>query len=482
MAGGKVKKGFFYYLSVFVFILLGIFCVFAAILIFNPGKDVFGIGLRYVSIKKNIDYYKTTDEANEQISDKYFSAIEFNSGFTSFNIDYSKDETFVKVSFKPSVVGLSKSEYCKFNVSVEVIDGRLCINVSEPDVWIGFAKKASVSVVCPKNSNFALLSLNVTTESGSVSIGDSKDVTHYIHDLKISTKTGDVAIYNNVNIASGNISIEAEKSNININSDITGTCSIENGKGKLNIGTLAGNLKLISTDRIEAVCNNIGGDVFAQTNNGYIKIKNLGYTNVYKNGKTEKTYGYVENVTGGSVSGYYNGNFTTLDTLTNTNVIVENMCGNASITGETGYVQIDNLRNQALIETTSGNVEIGMAKNKLDIKTVNGAITFTQAGSSAVTTINSEKGRITGNFTKMYTAYLTTDSNIVLNVATGEPFMLEYETKNGIKASWITSELEKSGTLAVSCETSSNLIKAVATNGNITVNEKSATEILTKEK
>ena len=101
MAKSKVKRGFLYYLLIFCALVLGLFCIFVAILIFNPGKDVYGINLRYVSHHKEIIKYKSTD-TNTNIDDLAYTSVEFNSGSTDFEIEFSSEEDS---SLLPSVIG-----------------------------------------------------------------------------------------------------------------------------------------------------------------------------------------------------------------------------------------------------------------------------------------------------------------------------------------------------------------------------------------
>lgn len=474
MAKSKVKKGFFFYLMILVFILFGIFCVLTAILIFNPGQDVFGLNIRYISHIKDVDYYKLTG-TETLIQSLNYDTVEFNGGYTSFGITYDQDAVNTKISFKPSVTALTRSEDTNFHLNIELVGSKLVISITEPEIWFGLHKGAIINFVCSKDTSFENVTFNINTASGAVSVGDRTNNTYSIKDLNIKTDTGAIAIYNNLRVASQNITIQAKESRMSINSNINGVLNIENAKGKIKIGTLCGDLRLNNSDTLEVDCKNVGGDVFIKGVNGYVKIENLGITEVQTGGTLNRVYGYVTKFAEGeSLSGYIKGNLTTIDYVDNINIIVNSMVGNATITGRTGYVEIDKLYSQALIETTTGSVTIKESHNKLDIKTTKGNIEVVQQGQDAKTTIDTQNGKILASFAKIGNAVLSTKtSNIEIRVATGEAFNLTYATKNGIDVSWATSDWEKSGTASIFGATAetTNSINASAENGKIVLKD-----------
>ena len=474
MAGSKVKKGFLYYFSIFIFFILGVFCVLMAILIFNPGKDVYGINLRYISYNNKTNYYNLPN-TETQIDSLTYDTVVFNSGFTDFNISYDSDATFTKIMFKPNVTALTKSENIKFDFSIEHIDNKLVIKVKEPDIWLGFSKSATVSFVCPSDKKIVNYDFDITTKSGSVRIGDASENQYGIKNLNIKTESGNVNIYKNMSVSSNNIDIESVSGIISVSSKITGTLNIFDNEGKINIGTLEGNLNVENTGTIKLNATNIAGDAFIKSKNGYVKIANLGYTEIIKNGSIYKKYGFVDKLESDeTLSGCVNGNITTITSAENTNFTLQNVVGNATITTSTGSIVIEKLNNQALIESTSGSVTIKDAKAQLDITTTSGGVNFTQTGENVKTTVDTQSGNIVANFTKIGQASLSTKtSNIEINVATGEAFKFEYVTKNGVNISWDTHELEKSGTVYVSGanESSTNYILASAEGGKIVLSD-----------
>lgn len=448
MAKSKVSKGFLYYILMFALLVFGVFCIFAAILIFNPGEDVYGIGVRYVSHHNATEYFKLTN-SDVEIDESSFDTVMFNGENSDFKIDYDNSANFVHIRFNPNVTALSKSENCDFKVNITLDGATLKINVEAPELWLPFSNKTIVSLVCPKNHNFANVAFNITTTTGSVVFGNNSDSTYEIRDLDIKSKSGEISIYKNVYISSQTIDIVSERSKISLSSNITGQTNIENSEGALKIGTLRSNLYIENSGRLEADCNTIVGNVTVKSKDGFIKIRNLG-----------------EN--------FSNGNFTTIDNIDGTNVIINKMTGNASITTNAGYVSITELANQALIQTVSGNVEIKNASEQVDIITKSGNVTLTQLGENVRTTITTESGKIVSNFINIGNVTLTTEkSNIEINVKTGIPFILNYETKKGLTTSWGTTKYDDAGSISVSgaTDSSTSIINATAPNGSIVVKE-----------
>ncbi|MBE7075182.1 MAG: hypothetical protein E7376_04310 [Clostridiales bacterium] len=448
MAKSKVKRGFLFYLIMFLAFVLGIFCILAVVLIFNPGEDIYGINLRYVSYKNAKEIYRYTDN-DIRISDTTYTTVEFNSGFTNFNIKYDSSESNALVYFSPMVNALSRSENIDFTVSVTLVGETLKIDVTEPELWIGFGMSATVTMVCPKNKNFADKTFNITTETGSIAFGDTTNNNHSVKEIFAKSKSGEITVNKNVSITTGNATIETENSTINYYNENTSDLNITNVNGRINITKTNGNLHILNTGTLEANCGTIEGNILLESTKGYININELGTTEE-------------------------NGNFTTVNNCQLTNITIKKMYGNAIVDLTDGFVVIEEIAKRATIETTNGTVEIKKANDNVNISTQNGAVTLYQNSEAAITSVVTKKGKITSYFAQIGTVSLSTEnSDIEINVVTGQPFKLIYETKDGITASWSTSTLEKNGTLLVSgaTESTTNVIEALATNGKINVKE-----------
>lgn len=477
MGKSKVKKGFLYYVMLFLFFVLGIACIFAAILVFSPGEDVLGIGVRFVNYNKTVEYYKTTeaDEAHQtKIEGANFSTVKFTSGFTNFNIGYDVDEVNTRVQFRPSVTALSRSEKVDFKVTVSISGGVLNISVTEPELWIGFSKTATVYLICPQNKTFENLNFDITTATGAIKFDGSSNRTEKVKSLNLKSNSGSIELGEKLNITSGNANITTTSSKISVKTNISNMLTVENSTGKINVDKISGSAHLINNGTLEANLNIVGGDVTLNSKNGYINIKQLGTTVVSNTSSgVRNELGYYDTpASNETITGYLNGNFIGEINLDNTNIIIGKMTGDADIESQSGYVSIEKLGKKADIATTSGSIEIKNAYNNIDAETTSGAISVTQHGSLAGTILISESGTITANLTQIGTVAITTGNNININVTTGIAFKFVYNAK-AISVNWISGALDTSGTILVSgaSEGSTTLVTANTTNGRITLKD-----------
>lgn len=474
MAKSKVKKGFLYYLLMFLALVLGFLCIFVAILIFNPGKDVFGIGLRFVTVHTSERYLKPTN-SDVRFDNLSYNEVIFNSNYTSFSISYDSDEAYTKIMFRPNITALSKQEKCTFDVSIELVDNALVIDIIEPEVWIGFAKNASIELVCPRDKTFSNLALTINTKSGAVNLGDTTNNNYTVKSANVTTESGNITLNKNFDITTKIVNFETKTGKIYVDSKMSGTLNITNVDGRISIPEFAGNLNISNSGRLEANCDNVGGNVKVKSSNGYIKIVNLGITQVNTlGGLFENHYGYVQDFSSDeSLSAYFNGNFTTYDNTDNTNITIGNMTGEATISSRTGFVSISRILKESLIETTSGKVTIGKSHNASDITTESGNVQITQLESGYRTNITTKNGKIFANFAKIGNASLTTtNSSITIKVASNLPFWFSYLTDNGLDVSWETSPRENAGTFGVAGGTEDGyVISAIANKGSVKISD-----------
>lgn len=443
MAKSKIKKGFNDYLMVFLVIVIGVICVIGSILVFNPGKDVLGLGIRFVSHTSSKKYYHLTS-SNTLIEDLEFDTVNFVGDYASFKVDYSEDENNASIILNPKMSALSKSDKVNIDFSIESSGSALNITISEPDVWIGFSTKIEVVFVCPKNSNYSNCSFNTKTNSGAISITPYDKIS--LKNFSAKSETGDISIPNTVKITN-NVSITTNTSKINIGTNSIQNLFIKNTYGKINISKLKGNLEVVNSGRLELNCGKIDGNLSIKSNLGYASINELGK--------------FLHSV----------------DSLENTNIDANKVLGDVSVTTASGHVNINQIGGQALIETKSGFVNIGSISAKTEVRTESGSINVTQKG-DVQTTLNSVKGTVTANFANSFSNDFTANvisqqDNVFVNIPTGKALVVNYHSHNGINVSWKTTQLEANGQLLISGATEScgKVVNVYATNGSIDVKD-----------
>ena len=450
----KVKKGFLYYLVWLVVIVVGIACIFASILLFNPNKDVFGIGLRYISHLNTESINQiTVNGEKKNIKDLEIEKFNFVSGYGEFNVINDASYSQITLAVNKKTNGFSNDKdydgcYLKFNYENKVLN----IEIVEPKYWLPLSQNVIVTVFIPNTYSLGNKDLSFTSTSGNITPihTDSTSVIS-INKLDINTVSGAVTIYNKTNVMSGIVNIDCETSKVNVYCDVKDQLNLNTKYGKIYIDNIAGNLT-INAEKLDAKCQKIGGNVSYSCKTGFIRIGKLG---------TE--------LSGGNFSAE-------IDKQHIADVVIEEMTGNLSIpNAEMSNIMVDKLGGIALIDTTSGNVNIGNSQNQITIKTKSGSVNLTQTSTFARTDVETESGKIVANFEDVGDVSLKSKSGTIeVNVKTDLQFIFKYSTEKEIKVSWITTSLEKEGTIYVGLnenETTANVIDAKTNSGKISLKD-----------
>ncbi|MBQ9786503.1 MAG: DUF4097 family beta strand repeat protein, partial [Clostridia bacterium] len=207
-------------------------------------------------------------------------------------------------------------------------------------------------------------------------------------------------------------------------------------------------------DDLKAKCDKILGNITFSSSKGYITVDELG-----------------------NLATKSGGNFVaTADSMHIANVTINKMAGDVSLpNAEKSDITINELYGDAYVNTTSGRVKLGKCYGLLTIETTSGAVTFTQA-SAERTDVKTLNGKIVGNFNQISVADLKTErANIEVNFNADLRIVINYNSAKDISASWITTTLEKSGTvLTPNTDASSDVVMNITTekSGSILISNK----------
>lgn len=447
----KVKKGFLYYIAWVLFIIVGIFCIFACVLIFNPGKDVFGINFKYVSDSK-IEEINKLSGTNTLINGLSYSNVNVSGGFTNVSVLKKSDYDNVTLHLNKKIVGFSSSKNITYSVNVTLENDTLNIELKEPELSMGLSKTAHLEIICPKEQSFSNKAFTVTTTSGTITLGSAEQYEMDVKTFNATTKTGTININKKSSTADGCLTLNTESSNINVYSNVTNNLKINTKNSKVFIDNIDGTLDISATE-LKVKANKIGTDVNFSSKNGYINIKELGNINAKQNG-----------------------NFSAeADKMHIANITINKMAGNLSLpNADASDITIGEIYGVCNAETTSGTVKIGKTYNNIRVKTKSGRVEFTQL-STERTNIQTQSGAIVANFAELgaQTDLTTEKANITVNLKDGLLAQVNYSTKGKIDVSWITTELEKEGTLLLpnTTQSTTNVVNITAVNsGNIKIN------------
>lgn len=420
MAESKVKKGFFFYLMIFLIIVLAFIGVCITLMVFNPGKSV--LGFKYYSNNETYEITKTTDSNTElNLSTTNYSEINIDAGIANVtfeaNQDYDKDCIVVHNNAK----GVAKaSENTGFGYTVKAKDGVLDISVTAGKGFLAFSNDISVIVHIAKRSNdvtfFSNTNLNVKTTSGNVVLGgevkngannicigginvetDSGDIRftkhlnggdnngldkyQYTKDIKLLTKKGTINLVENnstVTTKEGNNEVKVTKY---LNVISPAVLDINVGSGTLKLGNAKANTKL-TADGATVEATSLSGDLEVSLRS---VIFNVGTIN-----------GDLDFSKGNSVM---DGNRITVDKVTGIVNVPD---------GKSSMISISEIGGQSIIHTTTGNVIVGTSKTPItklcQIQTNSGNITSYFDGSAVSRNIKSEQGNITVNYVNALTS------------------------------------------------------------------------------
>lgn len=447
----KVKKGFLYYIAWLLFFAVGFFCIFACVLIFNPGVDVFGINFRYVTDSRIVEINKV-DETTSLIQHQSFSKINVNCGFSNVSVVQDKNYEVFTIFVNKKIVGFASSDQIKYSVSTTITDGALNIVVTEPQMSVKLSPTANIIIYCPKSSSFANYDINIKTDSGNVSFGYQEDYLLTAKSINVETNSGSVRLNEKTAITSGDVNITTKSGAINVFNNIGTQLNINTTDSKIFVKNITGSLN-VAANEIKAKCTTVGGNVKFSSKKGYIYIDNLG-----------------------TVEANNTGNFSAEpDVMHIANIIIGKMAGDVSLPNAANSdITIDELYGKANIITTSGAVNIKKAFNDVSIKTTKGSVKLTQM-STQRTNITTATGAVTANFEALgaQTDIKTEKANITVNLKDGLLAKINYSAKKKVAISWITTALENAGTILLpnTEESTTNVMNLTTLNsGSIYIN------------
>ncbi len=446
MAGDKVKKGFAFYLLMFILLIVAVFLGILTFMLFSPQKDV--LGFKYFSFNESDQVVQTT--ANEDINFSTLNKIKINAKNASVNVMKSNVVTDT-IEFVNNSIGFARSEQnTTFNreIILDKANGILTINVTEPEGFLHFSNNIQVNILVPselqdaegiKSINYNQLlntEISVTTDSGNVNLG-----------LATSDKE-EMTAYNT--IAPANINIRTGSGSIKFNKYITSRFS--------NLTLVTGSGSISSEIGLTIMGN--GGVNKISTTNGRIDISNITMTNVawtqsnsellnvnVGNGSfnCDKFVGTISVVTTsgkvniGELTGHFSAN-NTKDFIDAPTFNVKKVGGDVSIPhGNNANIEIGQVDGYINIDLEGGRVKIGSEKGISErswISTKSGGIEAYIADEKVgvIHNFESNNGEINVTFAsdiRSHTSILSNTGNVNLNIRSGYKFLLEVKTTDG---------------------------------------------------
>lgn len=401
---GKVNKGFFSYLFMFVGIALGVILICCAIMMMS---DVTIFGWKYEK-HKTVYTVKTLD--GEDGTKVLSGGQEIVPNATPTSIDFKKLETVEivsndtkfelihgdldKIEVVNSVKGFSKeSKIVDFEVlkNYDQENKKLTITIIDrnPDLALSNKKEAAIYV---SDNAYKNLNIVVRTQSGNANFATkafrSSDIRDIVYgSVSVETKSGDVNFSKNVSFPAG-YNIQTQSGKITFDSNIqTSNLSLVTNSGYIKGQNLKAENISISAESSFVEFGNIDGSVICGVKNGDFRTGNISGSLIDESDVVDNTNFVVGNV-GGDV---------TIPSATKSNLTFGEISGAVSLKTESGSISIKKLKKLSEIVSKSGKVSVLVDANnneKVFIQTKSGKVSAVFENVLGEKIIDTEKGDV----------------------------------------------------------------------------------------
>ena len=421
---GKVRKGFLFYLSMFLIMVFAFFMVCVCIMLFNPGKSVFGF--EYYSVKNTTVVTKTTDESQSDLNldETVYSEIEINSGGAgveiSNNTDYEERNGIVIVA---NATGFIKSQnYKDFSYSVVKEGGKIKVDLSYTEGFLKTSSNFKVVVHLANLENFDKFEntkFTIRSQGGTVNIG-GKVSAGYTRDIKLESL--------DIDAGRGSITFSPHSDNtfkdvlLKTDGGTIDTLSLEEFKTVNPVSIAAGSGKI----KIKKINENLSVNL----NSGIVEIGELG--------KNFDLVGSSNIISIKKVSGNLNLGVES-GVLKGCKISIGEVQGTVNIPkGEDSVITIDSVGGAGFINTTSGSVKVGSNDNLIsegmNITTVSGDIEAYFDETDKNVSVETQKGNVKLYFPNKIVGscvVMAEDGDVEIDFLNSSKVVFSFEKPNG---------------------------------------------------
>ena len=415
MPEDKVKKGFFFYFSLFLIAIVATLLVIFVVMLFMPGKSI--LGLQYFTNNSVIKVETTTDPGATKIdfSSSNFNSIEINAGYSEVVIQDNNEFEEEGIYLVNTSCGFVKSADAKnFEYSVKLENSVLKINVVEQPAFLYFSKNSKVVIHLANSlqNPFEDKSITIKTTDGNVNIG-GKTVTGYSRDLKIlnldvETKSGRILLSSHCPSAFNDLSLKSESGEIASSRERiqTQSCRLETKSGNMSFAFISSvDALVLNSESGRLNFSEISANTSSNFKNAYVTIGQM-YGSWDFSSSTEMDSSVVKaDIIRGAL---------TVPKGENSRFEIGNVVGSVSITTTTGDVSIfsnsstgknmtSGISSNSTIKTSSGKIEVVVAdgaNGNVSLETQDGEINAFATSNFANISLKNEKGTTNVNLPK----------------------------------------------------------------------------------
>ena len=435
-----VSKGLFFYILTFLGVIVGVACLFMAILVLSPGTEIFGISYYYEDTFNYVDTY--TDNNGENITKKinivnyardnenkliYFQdlvngkkvEINITTGYSNVYVMQNSNTTHFGLEIKGRVTGISKSDNKKDYLVTSNYDfdnNVYNFKIEEPEILLPFSKTITINVLLPDGINLSNVDLKINTKKGNVRLAHETTNEYNLNSLEINAEeSSNISIKNNIIINNGT-QIVCPKGTITLKTERDSMTSAIAG-GKLFIKTESAKIS------IDTVCPT---EFKLQSTSSSVKIENVLSDMIYDAHK-----GIL------IITGEVKGSLTCSEDVVISNIQIEKVTKNVLLpNANSSNITVGYIGGDSRIVTTSGKVKIGDMRGTANIETEKGnvEINFNQPddiASQVTSRIVTKSGKIKVNYAKIQNQNIikTTSGEITIGFAANNDFTLIYNCK-----------------------------------------------------
>lgn len=384
-----VSRGILFYIFLLIAVVLGVLCVLGAILIFSPGTEIFGISY-YINTSAQRIETALNDSGNQQSIDSLFTSgqidtINITTNYANVSLETRQDGA-VQFIIEPSLTGLMTSENkdtFTYTSRYTASDNTLSVSLNAPNMFLAFNNNIDFVLNFPEDVANTNLDINITTESGDITIGHHELDVYTLDNLTVNVENSSNVTFGIHTVISDNITLNVPSGNIRFRRAITtGNLTINSESTKIETGNINAYEFTLFT---QSSSINLG-NITVESNFNYRARRGvLVVDNINGDFNCDEDV-VIANITVGTINGDV-----LLPQAESSDITIETLNGRGDITTTSGDVTIDKATSFLWVSTESGKIDV-------NIDTASDLNTQSYAEDQGIVNLKSNNGTINVNF------------------------------------------------------------------------------------
>lgn len=387
-----VSRGILFYIFLLIAVVLGVLCVLGAILIFSPGTEIFGISY-YINTSAQRIETALNDSGNQQSIDSLFTSgqidtINITTNYANVSLETRQDGA-VQFIIEPSLTGLMTSENkdtFTYTSRYTASDNTLSVSLNAPNMFLAFNNNIDFVLCFPEDVANTNLDINITTESGDITIGHHELDVYTLDNLTVNVENSSNVTFGIHTVISDNVTLNVPSGNIRFRTTITTeNLTINSESTKIETGNINANEFTLYT---QSSSINIG-NITVESNFNYRARRGvLVVDNINGDFNCDEDV-VIANITVGTINGDV-----LLPQAESSDITIETLNGRGDIVTTSGDVTIDKATSFLWVSTESGKIDV-------NIDTASDLNTGSYAEDQGIVNLKSNNGTINVNFANL---------------------------------------------------------------------------------